>query len=226
MGQGLWGRVGVPTPHSQPTGDHPHVSPSSPPPPPTTHTHHPTPQLHHLLNNGAEVNQRDEKGFTPLHRAAYLAHFDGYLEIYEYLLSRGADPAARTNDYDPYLSPGRKLPVEVAVEEDAIRSKLLALEEKYAGVAKAPLPHHDIGCWWALYDYGLDRIKAWAASHKQHYPGVAARGALTGAGRRACPAGSCRAARPHIPRARFFSSHLPPPAHSCDPSQHTHLQRR
>lgn len=58
------------------------------------HTHHlmptphPLPQLHHLLNNGAEVNQRDEKGFTPLHRAAYLAHFDGYLEIYEYLLVR------------------------------------------------------------------------------------------------------------------------------------------
>lgn len=43
-------------------------------------------QLHHLLNNGAAVNQRDEKGFTPLHRAAYLAHYDGYAEIYEYLL--------------------------------------------------------------------------------------------------------------------------------------------
>ena len=43
-------------------------------------------QIHHLLNTGAEVNQRDDKGFTPLHRAAYLAHYDGYLEIYEYLL--------------------------------------------------------------------------------------------------------------------------------------------
>ncbi len=32
------------------------------------------------------MNQRDEKGFTPLHRAAYLAQYDGYLEIYEYLL--------------------------------------------------------------------------------------------------------------------------------------------
>lgn len=42
--------------------------------------------MHHLLNSGAEVNQRDEKGFTPLHRAAYLAHYDGYLELYEYLL--------------------------------------------------------------------------------------------------------------------------------------------
>ena len=47
-------------------------------------------QMHHLLNNGAEINQRDEKGWTPLHRAAYLAHFDGYLELYEYLLVRAA----------------------------------------------------------------------------------------------------------------------------------------
>lgn len=45
-------------------------------------------QMHHLLNSGAEVNQRDEKGFTPLHRAAYLAHYNGYLELYEYLLVR------------------------------------------------------------------------------------------------------------------------------------------
>lgn len=43
-------------------------------------------QMHHLLNNGAEVNQRDDRGFTALHRAAYLAHYDGYLELYEYLL--------------------------------------------------------------------------------------------------------------------------------------------
>lgn len=43
-------------------------------------------QIHHLLELGAEINQRDDKGFTPLHRAAYLAHYEGYLEIYEYLL--------------------------------------------------------------------------------------------------------------------------------------------
>lgn len=30
------------------------------------------------------------------------------------LQSRGADPSVRTEDYDPYLSPGRKLPVEVS----------------------------------------------------------------------------------------------------------------
>lgn len=48
--------------------------------------------MHHLLNNGAEVNQRDEKGMTPLHRAAFLAQYDGYLEIYEYLLVRSCSP--------------------------------------------------------------------------------------------------------------------------------------
>ena len=48
--------------------------------------------MHHLLSLGAEVNQRDGRGLTPLHRAAYLAHLDGYTELYEYLLSRwGSD---------------------------------------------------------------------------------------------------------------------------------------
>lgn len=45
--------------------------------------------VHHLLNNGADVNQRDDKGLTPLHRAAHLAQYDGYTEIYEYLLVGG-----------------------------------------------------------------------------------------------------------------------------------------
>jgi [acyl-carrier-protein] S-malonyltransferase len=49
-------------------------------------------QAHHLLNNGAHVNQRDVKsGWTPLHRAAHLAHMDGYIEIYEYLLVRAGE---------------------------------------------------------------------------------------------------------------------------------------
>jgi hypothetical protein len=34
--------------------------------------------LHHVLRNCPEaVNQRDPRGFTPLHRAAYLAQYDG-----------------------------------------------------------------------------------------------------------------------------------------------------
>jgi ankyrin repeat protein len=49
-----------------------------------------------MLNMGAAINQRDSRGWTPLHRAAHLAQNPGYLEIYEYLLvrSRGhRDPA-------------------------------------------------------------------------------------------------------------------------------------
>jgi ankyrin repeat protein len=42
--------------------------------------------VHHQLNNGAAINQGDAKGITPLHRAAAMAHIDGYLEIYELLL--------------------------------------------------------------------------------------------------------------------------------------------
>ena len=47
-----------------------------------------------MLNLGAEINQRDDKGFTPLHRAAYLAQYDGYMEIYEYLLVSTFNSAA------------------------------------------------------------------------------------------------------------------------------------
>ncbi len=46
----------------------------------------PAVQAHHLLNLGACINQGDARGFTPLHRAAHLAHLNGYLELYEYLL--------------------------------------------------------------------------------------------------------------------------------------------
>lgn len=73
------------------------------------------PQMHHLVSLGAHVNQRDAQGLTPLHRAACLAHLDGYQECYEYLLAAGADPAIRSEDYDPYLTPGPKLPLEVSL---------------------------------------------------------------------------------------------------------------
>ncbi|KDD73370.1 hypothetical protein H632_c2247p0, partial [Helicosporidium sp. ATCC 50920] len=127
--------------------------------------------LHHLLNNGAEINQRDSKGFTPLHRAAYLAQYDGYLEVYEYLLSRGADPSIESEDFDPYLSPGRKVPLEVAPEEPAsVRQALAALEAKYRPVPKARRPHPDVGCWWTLYDYGPERVRSWAPDYVHPYP--------------------------------------------------------
>jgi len=128
--------------------------------------------LHHILNNGGEVNQRDKKGFTALHRAAYLSHFEGYLEIYEYLLSRGADPSIQSEDYDPYLNPGKKLPIEVAVDDETVRGKIKALEKKYKSTEKAAEPHEDIGDWWALYDYGLDSIKQWKKGYTHEYPEV------------------------------------------------------
>ncbi|KXZ47596.1 hypothetical protein GPECTOR_34g755 [Gonium pectorale] len=92
--------------------------------------------VHHLLNLGASVNQRDPRGLTPLHRAAHLAHLDGYLEIYELLLSRGADPSILSEDFDPYLSPGPKSPQQMAVDDPRVRAALQALEDKYASVPK------------------------------------------------------------------------------------------
>lgn len=43
--------------------------------------------------------------------------------------SRGADPNVETEDYEPYLNPGRKTPIQIAQEN--MREKLAALEEKY-----------------------------------------------------------------------------------------------
>ncbi|GMH36598.1 hypothetical protein BSKO_04471 [Bryopsis sp. KO-2023] len=125
--------------------------------------------VHHLLNTGALVNQRDPKGLTPLHRAAYLAHYDGYLEIYELLLSRGADPSIQSEDYDTYLDPGRKLPCDL-VSSDDVKIQVLALEKKYAATKKEPQPHPHVGCWWTLYDFGPDAVCKWPKDHKQVYP--------------------------------------------------------
>ena len=33
-------------------------------------------------------------------------------------------------------------------------------------------PHPDIGCWWALYDYGQEAIGSWAKDHVHAYPGA------------------------------------------------------
>jgi len=132
----------------------------------------PTAQCHHLLNNGAEVNQRDAKGFTPLHRAAHLAHLDGYAELYEFLLSRGADPTIVSEEHDPYLRPGRRTPLEVAPDDSAVRARLAALEAAYAGAPRARRPHADIGDWWALYDYGPEVVAAWPVDYVHPYPGA------------------------------------------------------
>ena len=47
--------------------------------------------------------------------------------------SRGADSSIKTEDYDPYLDPGRKLPIEVAIDDESIRSQLSALQVTQCG---------------------------------------------------------------------------------------------
>lgn len=47
--------------------------------------------------------------------------------------SRGADPTVKTENYDPYLNPGRKLPTDVAIEEGVIRSQLISLQVPLVG---------------------------------------------------------------------------------------------
>ena len=32
-------------------------------------------------------------------------------------------------------------------------------------------PHQDIGCWWTLYDYGLEAVKSWTKEYQHPYPG-------------------------------------------------------
>ena len=86
--------------------------------------------------------------------------------------SRGADPRIRTENYDPYLDPGRKTPRGVAIEDDEVQDALAALEDKYAHVPRVREPHPDIGCWWALYDYGQGLIGGWAKDHVHPYPGA------------------------------------------------------
>ena len=54
-----------------------------------------------MEQRGAEVNQQDaSKGWTPLHRCALMAHYthQPYLQLFEYLLQQGADPALLTKD--------------------------------------------------------------------------------------------------------------------------------
>ena len=38
-------------------------------------------------------------------------------------------------------------------------------------VKKVREPHPDIGCWWTLYDYGLEAVKKWDKEYKHPYPG-------------------------------------------------------
>uniref|UniRef100_A0A383WMU1 Uncharacterized protein n=1 Tax=Tetradesmus obliquus TaxID=3088 RepID=A0A383WMU1_TETOB len=96
---------------------------------------------HHLLNNGALVNQADGRGWTALHRAAHLAHLEGYMELYEYLLSHGAEPLLLTNDPDPYLSPAHKGMLMPALAAPRGRPALLS---HASPLQSPPLPAHTL----------------------------------------------------------------------------------
>jgi hypothetical protein len=39
-------------------------------------------------------------------------------------------------------------------------------------VKKVQEPHPDIGCWWTLYDYGLEKVKTWPKDYVHPYPGA------------------------------------------------------
>jgi [acyl-carrier-protein] S-malonyltransferase len=126
---------------------------------------------HHILRNAPEsINLRDPKGFTPLHRAAYLAQFDGYLEMFEYLLSEGADPSIQSEDYDPYLNPGPKTPLQLVENDPEVHARLVELVEQYAHVEKKPQPNPALSDWWALYDYGYDEVRTWPKDFVKEYP--------------------------------------------------------
>jgi [acyl-carrier-protein] S-malonyltransferase len=116
------------------------------------------------------------------------------------LQSRGADPSLLTEDFDPYLSPGPKLAVALALDDPALRARLLALERRYAGTPRAREPHAHVGCWWTVYDYGLEAVKAWPAAHAHAYPEDAKR-ARDEAARRAARAArrAAKAAGPAAP---------------------------
>eukprot|EP00884_Botryococcus_braunii_P004606 jgi/Botrbrau1/14146/Bobra.182_3s0087.1 len=100
---------------------------------------------------GAEVNQQEmERGWTPLHHCAYMAHHPEapYLALFEYLLQKGADPSILTTQGHKKLATGETGPqlsvLDLVVDEargrpsGELKAQLEALIEKYKDVPKRP----------------------------------------------------------------------------------------
>ena len=96
------------------------------------------------------INQLDKQhGWTPLHRCARMVHYRHapYMEIFEYLLQRGADPNIKSRSSPGYSElgyPQVSTPLDLVVKKGfewnvgEVREKLAALISKYAHVPKAP----------------------------------------------------------------------------------------
>lgn len=93
------------------------------------------------------INQRDRvKGWTPLHRCAYIAHYHHapFFEIFEYLLSVGADPSLRAYSQEQGTSSLGTMALDLVVkkgagwEEGQVRAWLQKLVDKYNKTPKMP----------------------------------------------------------------------------------------
>ena len=73
-----------------------------------------------LLDHGADVNARDRRGFTALHRAAEMGHLD----VTQLLLDRGATP-----------NPDAKGDTPRSLAEGRNRKEIVAILNNYIGAA-------------------------------------------------------------------------------------------
>ena len=127
--------------------------------------------LHHILRNcPVAINQRDPRGFTPLHRAAYLAQYDGYLEIYEYLLSRARTPPSAPTISTPTSTPAPSSPSTSPSKTTPPATPSEPSRRSTRASRRSPSPARDIGDWWALYDHGPETVYGWPKEHKPEYP--------------------------------------------------------
>jgi hypothetical protein len=121
---------------------------------------------------GAEVNQQDrERGWTALHHAAAQAHITSrpYMQIFEYLLQHGADPALLTDAGWDHLVHGRVRP-HVRQQEGLYESDSRDLREKgifVNGRATSSQPLNrcsgrtQVGAPQSIYDVCVEKGRGW-----------------------------------------------------------------